>query len=194
MTLLSPITDIAESYYRGQVCVSLKDSVFSPSYSFPTVFEMINVIRESNREKGRSYSKSIFLITDGGPEHRVTYHSVKIPLILMFKEFQTDRLIAMRTASNGICANIVERMSLLNICYQNMALEREETEEELIKKCYKFARSQQKSELKDAWEELMKNILSTLQSRTVRMALKQIPFKTFKVSEYHRNSLIHLCQ
>ena len=128
-------------------------------------------------------------------EHRVAYHSVKIPLILMFKELLSDKLIAMHTAPNQRYTNIVERiLSLLDIYYQNMVLERKETEvEKLMKKCYTHAQLRQKSELKDAWEDSLKNILSTLQSRTERMALKGVPFKTLrniccKTSQIHRNS------
>ena len=48
-----------------------------------------------------------FMITDGGPEHNVTYESVKIPLILHFKEFKVDISIAIRNAPGQSYVNIV---------------------------------------------------------------------------------------
>ena len=55
---------------------------------------MLNVVKESSLEKVIVHPDSVFLTTDGGPEHRV--HSVKIPLNLMFNELRANRLFAMR--------------------------------------------------------------------------------------------------
>ena len=185
--------DISESFYRGQVSVSLKDSVFNPSNCFRTVDEMIHVVLESCSEKDLNDLKSLFLMTDGGSEHKVTYHSVKIALIAAFKKLRLDRLIAMRCAPNQSYTNIVERMmSLLNICYQNIALERDETEkEDIIKKCKTLGELRSKTHLKPDWEQSVQNIITTLGSRTERMALKDIPFKTFKSSEMELENFIN---
>ena len=48
------------------------------------------------------------MIMDGGPEHHVTYESVKVPLILLFKEIKVDILIAIRTAAGQNYVNTVE--------------------------------------------------------------------------------------
>ena len=56
------------------------------------------------------------MTTDGRPEHRVKIESVKIPLILMFKQLKLDSLIAIRAAPRQSYVNIIERiMSFLNI-------------------------------------------------------------------------------
>ena len=91
----------------------------------------------------------------------------------MFNELKANSLIAMRTAPNQCYTHIVERiMSILNICYQNMALERDTTEvADIIKKCCILGQLRQKTQQKDALEESLKSMISTFESRTERMAL-----------------------
>ena len=68
------------------------------------------------------------MMTDGGLEHQVNFESVKIPLILMFKQLKPDSLIAIHIAPGQRYVNIVERiMSILNNRFQNVALGREES-------------------------------------------------------------------
>ena len=78
------------------------------------------------------------MMTDGGPEHRVNFESVKILLILMFKQLKLDSLIVIRTAPGKSYVNIVERiMSTLNVGFQNVALEREQSGSEKEIRKYK---------------------------------------------------------
>ena len=59
--------EISGSWYRGQVHVLLKDTVFEPSSPFRHACELYNVLQSS------SVSKSVlFLYADGGPDHRLT--------------------------------------------------------------------------------------------------------------------------
>lgn len=68
----------------------------------------------------------LLLYTDGGPDHRLSYPSVKVALICLFLRLDIDFLIAARTAPGQSWANPVERiMSLLNLALQNVALSRE---------------------------------------------------------------------
>ena len=61
----------------------------------------------------------------GCPEHRLTFESVKISPIMLFKELDVDFLVAIRTAPRHSYRNIVERiMSIANIWLQNVAMER----------------------------------------------------------------------
>ena len=63
--------DISGSWYRGQVYVSLKDTAFEPSSPFRHACELYQVLQSV------SFSKSVlFLYSDGGPDHRLTYVSV----------------------------------------------------------------------------------------------------------------------
>ena len=92
----------------------------------------------------------LHMITDEGPEHRVNFESVKISLILMFKQLKLDSLIAIRTAPGQSYVNIVEQiMSILNIGFQNVALEREESgSDEEIRKCKDLSKLHQKPTIK----------------------------------------------
>ena len=118
--------DISQSFYSGKVAACLKDSVFQPSDSFRTILELIKSIEANKTKEELGEIKRIFMITDGGPEHRVNFDSVKIPLILLFKHLNLDMLVAIRTAPGHSYTNIVERiMSIFNIGFQNIALQRE---------------------------------------------------------------------
>ena len=59
---------------------------------------------------------------DGGPDHRVTYISVKLALIVLFRKRDLDYLCAVRTAPYHSYKNPVERMSTLNLGLQAVAL------------------------------------------------------------------------
>ena len=114
----------------------------------------------------------------------------------MFKELKPNRLVAIRCAPNQSYTNLVERiMSLLNICYQNLALERDYTEkEDVIKKCKTLSELRSKINLKNDWEQSLKTIVTMLESRTKRMTLKDIPFKTFKILDSELESFVALAE
>ena len=58
----------------------------------------------------------LMLYTDGGPDHRLTYHSVKLSLIALFIEHDLDMPIVGRAAPSNSWANPVERiMSIINL-------------------------------------------------------------------------------
>ena len=117
---------IDRSFYRGTPIVTLQHSVFQGSNSFRSILELNRAIINIIEPEKLANLRYFFMITDGGPQHNVTYESVKIPLSLLFKELKVDILIAIRTAPVQSNVNIAQRMmSILNIGYQNVALERE---------------------------------------------------------------------
>lgn len=118
--------DPQDSFYRGKVCAILKDSVYEPSNSFRTVYELEQYLRGANRSQLWEDVKILIIYTDGGTEHNITHESVKIPLCLLFQRSpQLELLVALRTAPGQSYINYVERtMSILNIGFQNVALER----------------------------------------------------------------------
>ena len=75
---------IIQSFYRGQVNVTYKDSISQPSSSFRFTAELLKVLNESNFSA--EVAPHIFMVTDGGPEHCVNFNSVKIPLLIIFRE------------------------------------------------------------------------------------------------------------
>ena len=121
--------EISGSWYRGQVHVLLKDTVFQPSSPFRHACELYNVLQSS------SVSKSVlFIYADGGPDHRLTYVSVQLSLICLFLKMDLDYLCAGRTAPYHSWRNPVERvMSVLNLGLQCVGLAREKMPEEFEK-------------------------------------------------------------
>ena len=68
----------------------------------------------------------VFIYTDGGPDHRLTYISVKLSLICLFLKLNLDFLCACRTAPYSSWRNPVERvMSVINLGLQCVGLARD---------------------------------------------------------------------
>lgn len=86
--------------------------------------------------QNESFSKPIlFLYSDGGPDHRLTYVNVQLSLL----KYDLDYLCAGRTAPHHSWRNSVEQiMSILNLGLQCVGLARSEMEEKyetIVKKC-----------------------------------------------------------
>ena len=60
--------DISKSWYTGQVHVSFKDAVLEPSSPVRHATELYRVFTNSG-----SSAPVLFVYTDGGPDHRLTY-------------------------------------------------------------------------------------------------------------------------
>ena len=84
--------------------------------------------------------KTLLLYSDGGPDHRLTYGSVKVSLLSLFVELDLDCLVAARTCPTQSWVNPAERcMSLLNLGLQNMSLScaaMREDLEKVVKNCH----------------------------------------------------------
>ena len=161
VTLISEIPEgNFGSFYRGQVMVSLKDSVFNPSDSYRAIIELMKSLEIQDIDW--SEKRQLFMMTDGGPEHRVNFESVKIPLIMIFRKINLDFLVAIRTAPGHSYINIVERlMSILNIGFQNMALERPESQsDDIIKTCKTLEDLRKKPEIKEDWQNSVQSLIS----------------------------------
>ena len=115
VTLRSNIPNsIQQSFYPGQVNVTFKESVFQLSSSFRSVLEIQKALIFNGFNSQNT--PHLYLMTNGGREHQVNFESVKIPLILIFKQLKLDSLIAISTAPGQSYVNIVECiMSILNI-------------------------------------------------------------------------------
>jgi hypothetical protein len=107
--------NITESFYQGQVYISYKDTVFQPSCGLMHATELH--INFEKQFEDKTYKPNILLLyTDGRPDHRCTYRSVQISLILLFLHGNFDFLCAVRTAPYNSWANPAERiMSILNL-------------------------------------------------------------------------------
>ena len=77
----------------GSVYVGLKDSVFQHSTPNHHSCELYKII------ESQSFSKPIlFIYSDGGLDHQLTYWSVKLSLISLFLKLNLNYLCAARTA------------------------------------------------------------------------------------------------
>ena len=158
------------SFYQGKVSVIYKDSIFQPSSPWRHVTE-IQKLLESDTVK-----PVLMIFSDGGPDHRLTYHSVKLSLIILFKALDLDLLIAGRTAPGHSWLNPVERiMSTLNIALQNTALARDictSDQEQVLKSANSMSEIRKKAEkvpgLKEAWIESLHSILDLLRRKQNR--------------------------
>ena len=122
VTLLVDIPESIEgSWYSGQVLVGIKNAAFEPSSPLRHATELCNCL--SGQMEGRHI---LFIYSDGGPDHRLTYLSVQLSLIALFLNLDLDILIAGRTAPSHSWANPVERiMSIVNLGMQCIGVMRE---------------------------------------------------------------------
>ena len=96
----------------------LKDKVLQPSSALRHVAEQCKILSSHSPD-----SSVLLLVSDGGPDHRLTFYSVQISLLCVFLQLDLDMLVAVRTCPYQSWQNIAERiMSTLNLCLQNVAL------------------------------------------------------------------------
>ena len=109
-----------KSFVRGQVYVTVSDSVFQSSSLFRHAVMLANIY-ETLFEKVFTLIK----YTDGGMDQRNTLESVKIATICLWKDLDLDMIITGRCAPGHSFTNPAVRiMSILNLALQNVATER----------------------------------------------------------------------
>lgn len=186
----------SDSFFQGRTFVTTKDKVFQPSSPLRHSTELTTVL-SSLDEPGEGTAsddleqKSILLIfTDGGPDHRVTFETVKLSLLSLFMELDLDMLVALRTAPHNSWQNPAERvMSVLNLALQHVALQREpmpEAFEAKMKNKSSMAAVRNTAELINGFQEAylasVSGVIDLINSRFERMSIKDIPIKTFKAA------------
>ncbi|WAR22044.1 hypothetical protein MAR_016018 [Mya arenaria] len=181
------VTDIPEdpkdSFFSGNMHVRTKDKVFSPSSPLRHGAELIKLLRHTNNYSEDEANLSVpilCLYTDGGPDHRVTYETVKLSLALLFMQLDLDMIIALRTAPSHSWTNPAERcMSILNLALQHVALDRDEMESKYKKMTKNLStlssvrnQAKLKTGLKEAFEKSMESVVDTVNERFSQMTLK----------------------
>ena len=79
------------------------------------------------------------MYTNGGPDHRVNYLSMKLALIALFRELKLDLHITLRTAPSNSWANPVERIiSIVNIRLQGVGIMRRKMSDDFERVVCKF--------------------------------------------------------
>ncbi|XP_033730726.1 uncharacterized protein LOC117320173 [Pecten maximus] len=187
------VTDIPknpnDSFFQGHVYVTTKDKVFEASSPFRHASEVTRILRDHHSDDQIDLATPILCImTDGGPDHRVTYETVKTSLLEMFMQLDLDMLVAIRTAPNHSWTNPAERcMSILNLALQHTALERKEMPkkyEDLIKHKSSLNAIRNvavnKADLKTAFTESMSPVIEKVNDRFSRMKLKGSAFTVYR--------------
>ena len=143
--------DITESWYCGKVFVGLKEGAFEPSSPHRHMTELLDVIQSQQLLTEKS---ALFLYSDGGPDHQLTYLSVQLSLIALFLKLDLDYLCAARTAPCHSWKNPAERvMSIVNLGLQCVGLMRgkmSEEHEKAIEHCNSLAQLREVSKKKNA--------------------------------------------
>ncbi len=183
--------DKADSFFRGTICVTTKDKIFQPSTPYRHATELVAVLRHLCSTDSVNLSKPILAImTDGGPDHRLTYETVKASLVQLFMQLDLDMLVATRTAPNHSWLNPAERcMSILNLALQHAALERDQLPEHLekhLKNKSSMAAIREvalhNAHLKEAYAEAVINVIELVNKRFQRMKLKGKHIKTYEAA------------
>ena len=196
--------DSKDSFFSGDMHVTTKEKVFSPSSPFRHAAEVIELVRlnDAYSSDGLNLRTPIMcLYTDGGPDHRVTYETVKLSLTLIFMHLDLDMLIALRTAPSHSWTNPAERcMSILNLALQHVALDRNEMEEkyeQMVKNLSSLTAVRNQARLKDglkeAFKKSMEPVVDLVNKRFSQMSLKGNPVKTLKgVSDEEITSILDI--
>ena len=124
-----------DSLFQGNIFVTTKDKVFKASGPCRHATEITKILREHYSDNNVDLNTPVLcLLTDGGPDHRVTFETVKLSLVQLFMQLDLDMLVAIRTAPNHSWMNPAERCtSLLNLALQHVALERNSMDEKFKK-------------------------------------------------------------
>ena len=71
---------IEDSWYEGEVNVSYKDAIFEPSSALCHSNELYSILIPKIGNKS-----VLFVYTDGGPDHHLTFFSVQLALVALFE-------------------------------------------------------------------------------------------------------------
>ena len=83
-----------DSFYRGKAFVGCKDKVTQPSSAIRHSTELCSIVQSNFSKDGCIADKSVLIIaSDGGPDHRITYVSVKVAMIALFQALDLDMLV-----------------------------------------------------------------------------------------------------
>ena len=78
-------------FQKSLPVVSLKESAFEPSFPLRHMAELYKSLVFSQFDK-----PMLCMYTDGGPDHRITYVSVKLAYIALFLKLDLDYLVTAR--------------------------------------------------------------------------------------------------
>ena len=176
--------NVGDSFYNGDVHVTVKDKVFSPSSALRHTTETVKILRSESTTDGLNLNHPVlFLYTDGGPDHRTNFFSVQLSYFAMLVALDLDMLIATRTAPSQSYNNPAERcMSLLNMALQHVSLQRREMDascELRVKSLSSLKKlrctSEKQPEIKERLIESLDPVIAQLKQRFSQLKLHDEP-------------------
>ena len=115
--------NLSDSFYRGDPFVINKDKVSQPSSALRHCTELTNIIGTNYSDTDRLSKPVLVIVSDGGPDHRVTFGTVKVASLTLFRALDLDMLVCIRTCPYQSWTNVAERvMSTLNLALQSVSL------------------------------------------------------------------------
>ena len=181
VTLVNTIpSEISGSWYRGSVYFALKEGAFELSSLARHATELASYLQQLD-----SVKPVLVLYTDGGPDHRLTYLSVQVALIGLFRKLNLDYLCAARTAPFHSWKNPIERiMSVFNLGLQSVGLMCEKQNEDFEKAADKCKNMSELRAAADKCPEFKATVLDSIAPVKVlltqlfeRLQLKEESFK-----------------
>jgi len=151
--------------------------------------ELAAIVGGGHSADGVTSSRPKFVVvTDGGPDHRLTYVSVKLSYLALFLYLNLDMFVAVRTCPYQSWSNLAERvMSTLNLSLQNVSLSRKQMSHEaetILKGKKTLSEVRQAVEtypgLAEELQESMSQPITTLSRAFGSMKLKDEPVRVFK--------------
>ena len=120
-----------DSFFTGQPFVSSKDKITQPSSPYRHSAELVQLVRANYSDDGLSASKPVMIIlSDGGPDHRVTFGSMHVSMVALFSRLDLDILVCMQMCPYQSWTNPAERvMPTLNLALQNVYLMRDKMDD-----------------------------------------------------------------
>lgn len=111
-------------FFRDNTFVTNKDKVTQPSSALRHSTELTEIVCTHFSDDGLSSAKPVLVIvSDRGPDHHVTFGSVQVASVALFRAQDLDMLICVQTCPYQSWTNVAERiMSTLNLPLQNVSL------------------------------------------------------------------------
>ena len=115
-----------DSLYKSTVHVTVKDKVYTPSSLLIHATQSVSILRNFQSDDSVSLNSPIlFVYTDGGPDYRTIYWSVKLAHIATFIARDLDMLIAARTAPSQSYCNPAEMLEFALFSFTEYIPEKE---------------------------------------------------------------------
>ena len=88
---------ITETFFRGNAFVTNKDKVTQPSSALRHSTEFTHLIHTNFNEDGITSKQPVaVVVSNGGPDHKVTFGSVQVTTLAMFLVLDFDMVVYIR--------------------------------------------------------------------------------------------------